>query len=281
MLSKLFQRRQPPRPQLHSGLLKLPLELRYEIYTYVFAYSMIYELGSELLSPWDNLLFSCRQVKQEMESIPASPIIAMVDTLWTEEFPQHPLCVSTIFKDGHISEINVGIPRSLFHGRDYCSQSSISIQAYVFPLFRLFTDTFTLRIHDDGSRLINNAEEKQALCYLYMQIECFVWRRRARRDRRLPKHSPDRMHTSGRTFFCEKPPSSRHFLNTTKLVLRWEGSLTDEVRLHPKTVVQLFHAVLNIVMTPRWPKYELGWGSVRESEHYVHSVTREHKRRFR
>ena len=271
MLFTPFRQRRQPQPQLQSSLFNLPLELRFEIYTYVFAASMVHDPQEHT---WDNLLLSCRQAKLEMESLPAAPIMSMVESLWSQEFPHHPLSTFMTFKNGRVSEMCVGIPRRIFGTEPYCYHIP-GIPDYVtLPLFRIYSEAFTLCIYDDGCETDWTG---MMLCFILQasrQIGLFVRCPPPRRNKELM-----RQHLYWRI------TPLRRYLNTTKLVICWEGSLFNECKVRSDWSTRAFR--LSEAMSSTFnrflgrPKKTVRYGWTSETGKYTKGVSWESKRRFR
>lgn len=220
-LARLFGIKLRARPQPQSGFFsRLPLELRHEIYAYVFASSMIHERTRDLLSSWDHLLLSCRQAKAEMESMPAQPIVAAVQAHWLVKFPNNPLNVRFTVKEGRVDELIIGVPRTVLQYQ-YRHQIRRYIPDYISPLFRIFADSLTLTIYDDGSPLID-VRRVHVNYHIFSQILSTVWAR----ERKLL--------LLGKKYFTHPLPlpTSRNYFNSKKVVVDWQGSLTGMEEEH-------------------------------------------------
>ncbi|KAF2477151.1 uncharacterized protein BDR25DRAFT_349044 [Lindgomyces ingoldianus] len=220
ILVKFFGSRTRVLPQPQSLFLTLPLEIRHMIFMYVFASSMIHERDNNSLSTWDHLLLSCRQVKIEMESMPAQPIISLVNTHWRKRFPNHPLNISAVTKNGVVQDLVVAIPRAVLQPA-YRKKIRTYIPDYISPLFRIYADTLTLMIHDDGSPLVN-MNSVPVYEHMLRQILSTLWAR----ERTLPLLAKK----------CRvkilPPPPSRNYFNAKKVVVNWQGSLSGTLREH-------------------------------------------------
>jgi hypothetical protein len=267
----LFRREQHPGLQSASSLFSLPLEIRLEIYLYVFASSMIHEPTYKPLSTFDSLQLTCRQAKVEMESLPVVPVISIVQAHWNNYYPLNPLHISATVDNNHVSEMIVGIPRSLFQADHQC-EIPFYIPFFISPLFRIFTDTLTLKILDDGSPLIDDTWDI-VVVYLYRQIQSIVWSREHRRIVRSHIWPP------------LKPSPSRNFLNTKKLIVTWEGALDGEVEMWPiwrfwyRNCDQAFFYPFRRRIGLSAKKRTGGWSE--EGNFHVHTITWESGTRFR
>jgi hypothetical protein len=149
-ISQLFRRvgRRTEMYQKKSPFFKLPLELRSEIYMYIFASALIHQPTREPLSDWDRLLLTCRGIKYEMESLPAIPIIALVTANWLDHFPSTPLEVTYTIDDHEQRNLSVAFPSEMY-GK-HSNSLSLLIPVYISPLFRIFADVITIRSYEHG-----------------------------------------------------------------------------------------------------------------------------------
>ncbi|KAF2464442.1 uncharacterized protein BDR25DRAFT_96328 [Lindgomyces ingoldianus] len=271
ILIRLFGLNPRPTPQRKSRLLNLPLEIRNEIYMYVFASSLVNEPDEKPLSTWDHLLLCCRQVKKEMESMPSQPIIGLVKAHWEEEFPKHPLQVSATIEDGKVQELVVAIPRAVFQPA-YKEQVATYIPDYVSPLFRIFTEKLTLTIHDDGAPLIHSGHVP--VYELFSQVLSLVWAR-----------DPTMTRLGRKIYSNPLPlPPCRNFFNTRRLAIRWEGHMVPWQGTHHRV---LFLMGLEWFFSKPWRsriglrsrQFTLSW---EDRTHYIiEGVSWESSSRFR
>ncbi|KAF1977514.1 hypothetical protein BU23DRAFT_298530 [Bimuria novae-zelandiae CBS 107.79] len=172
-LARAFARCHGPAVQGQCSFFSLPLELRNEVYMYIFASSLVHEPSKEPLTDWDNLLLTCRQIKYEMERMPATPIIALVATVWTDNFPGTPLRIERIANSNSTygtQFLTVAMPRAMFQAspRDHLLEY---ISMYISPLFRIFTEKLLITLYDDGSPLVNQLPD------LVFTLDDIVWGR--------------------------------------------------------------------------------------------------------
>jgi hypothetical protein len=235
-LSKRLRGNRLLRLQSQSRLFTLPLEIRFEIYTFVFASSMIHEPTKEPLSTWDRLLLSCRQVKMEMESLPVHPIITMVHAHWKEHFSPHVLRISGSISNGRMIDMKVNLPRGVFQ-EEFEGKILTYLPTYISPLFRIYTDSLTLGIYNDGSPSIASVLNKVTLDEFYVQLQSIIWSR---------EHS-----NLVRSFICPSvtPPPSRNFLNTKKFLFSWTDAIDDNIVISSTTVLGLLK-IFEVLMKP-------------------------------
>ncbi|KAF2240381.1 hypothetical protein BU26DRAFT_526035 [Trematosphaeria pertusa] len=271
-LAKVFGLRRRIQLQPQSAFLSLPLEIRHQIYLYAFASSMIHEPEKTPLSTWDHLLLSCRQVKMEMGSAPAQPIISLVVGHWKQTFPNHPLQVSATVKDGVVRELAIGVPRAVLQPA-YQHLVASYIPDYISPLFRIYTDTLTLKIHDDGSPLVDTTRVPVPY-HMFGQILSIVWAR----ERTLSSW--------GRKIFKNPlpPPPSRHYYNAKKIVVNWQGSLAGMQSRHISLLLCMYlewalSKPVRRVIHLRHRRFVLNW--VDKSHFCIEGVSWESKTRFR
>lgn len=148
IVSRLFRPRQRRVGiyQKNSPLFKLPLEIRNEIYMYIFASALVHDRTNEPFSDWDHLLLTCRGIETEMVSLPVEPIISLVQVNWGDHFQSCPLRVTYTVDEKDQSNLRIAIPRIMWEW--YASSLPFWIPRFISPLFRIFTDTVTIQTYE-------------------------------------------------------------------------------------------------------------------------------------
>lgn len=208
-LGRVFRIQQHPHSQLESRLFKLPLELRQQIYMYLFADSLIYNENRDPLTDWDYLLLSCRRVKNEMESLPVRPIFDALEKLYNRPYCPFKAQLTANYKDGQVDEIIARVPRAVLQ-----PESKYRIWHYVpdylSPLFRIHTNTLTFEIIDDGTPQVNLRKVPVEMDLYFRMYGVMLGRHR--KLRRIVNRTP----------LLEMSPScTRNYLNCKKLVVHW------------------------------------------------------------
>jgi hypothetical protein len=210
-----------------------------------------------------------------MESLPVAPIISMVKALWSQEC-QYPLHIFSTHDNGLVSELSVGLPRAAFVG-EKPEQLQVWIPTYVFPLFRLYSQSLTISIYDDKSKLIPlfgysskeylNADAIMNMILAFAFAAPLPGRRVPRRVARSRRPAATR---------------TRHYLNSKKLVLSWEGAFDNPylVRRLPPVLEPLIYGLDDLGRALlRLPVLKLDF--TQEAKNAMGSVEFKSKRRFR
>ncbi|KAF2438918.1 hypothetical protein P171DRAFT_490955 [Karstenula rhodostoma CBS 690.94] len=150
-ISKIFGRRRGLEVyQKNSPLFKLPLELRNDIYMYIFASALVHDQTFEPLSDWDRLLLTCHGIKNEMVSLPAQPIISLVQLDWEDSFPSCPLRITYTVDEQGKSNLDIAIPRIMWER--HAPSLPNWIPHFISPLFRIVTDIVTIQTYEHRHR---------------------------------------------------------------------------------------------------------------------------------